>query len=90
MSPILACPLCSTPPLISRPSCVRGVRSSRWFMVGGPGCFHVESSALAPSSDDPETLIPPWNAWATAQAAARSELAGHTPEQAAAFRAALQ
>lgn len=90
MLPILACPLCSTPPMISRPSCVRGVRSGLWFMVSGPHCFHVDPSALAPSSDDPDTLIAPWNEWATKEAAARSESAGHTPEKAAAFLAALQ
>lgn len=89
MLAILACPLCSTPPLISRPSCVRGVRSGRWFMVSGPGCDHVDGSALAPSADDPDTLIPVWNEWATAQAAERSAAAGHTPERAAAFLAAL-
>ena len=90
MLPILACPLCSTPPMISRPSCVRGVRSGRWFMVSGPHCDHVDGSALARSAETADELIPDWNSWATKEAAVRSERAGHTPEKAAAFLAALQ
>lgn len=90
MLPIIACPLCSTPPMISRPGAVRGVRSGRWFLVGGPHCDHVDASALAKSSDTPDTLIAPWNEWAEKQAAERSAAAGHTPERAATFLAQLQ
>lgn len=88
MSPILACPICSTPPLISRPECVRGVRSGVYFMVGGM-CPHINTWGAANTNADPEPLIARWNEWATKQAALRSAAAGHSPERAAAFLAAL-
>jgi hypothetical protein len=58
-------------------------------MVGGFGCDHVDSSAQAKSSENPDELIPDWNKWATEEAANRSATAGHTPERAAAFLAAM-
>lgn len=92
MSPILACPLCSSPraKIFARPTAYKGVRSSRWMLVGGSGCDHVEIGAKWNSGDDPEPLVAHWNATAEKMAAEVSTRRGHTPEQAAEFLDSLR
>jgi len=88
---LLACPLCSHPPsLVSRPTCVRGAGSGKYFIVCGIHCDHMPVMQADNSADEPAPLVARWNAWAEAEATKRIERENFTPERAARLRAAMQ
>lgn len=83
-APLLACPLCSTPPAaISRPTCTRGVRSGRYFLIAGPNCDHLDTWRADNNADNPDQLVAWWNEWAAAEAAKRCAARGMSEEAAA-------
>lgn len=90
MTSLLACADCSSPPMLSRPACVRGTRSMVWMLIPGSNCACFSVYGISNRADeDPEPLIARWNGYTTKRAAERSAALGHTPEQAAAFLEAL-
>lgn len=87
MLPILACPRCSSlrARTISRPTCIKGVRSGRHMMVSDGGCDHIDIFAVWNSDDEADPLITIWNQQAEKIAAEVSAERGYTAEQAADF-----
>jgi hypothetical protein len=88
MTSLLACPHCSSPRarVFSRPvAYCRGTPGSRWFLIPGSACTHIDLWAASNIGDDPEPLIKAWNEKATAAAAEISAKRGHTADQAADF-----
>lgn len=89
----IACPVCSIVGkvnLISRPIVVRGRGSGRFFMVGGPRCEHINTTSPKNIDDEAAPLVAKWNAWAEKKAAEVATSRRLSPEQAAAFIAALR
>lgn len=90
-APLLACPLCSTPPaVLSRPTCVRGARMGRFFLVPAAHCQHIDTLRADNDADGPEPLVEWWNTWAAKAAATRCAARGMSDEAAARWFDALR
>ena len=91
MTPLLACPICSSPPMMSRPLAIKGATSGVFFLLAGFHCTHIRlQSPTNRDEESAEPLIARWNEWAAKKAAEESQRLGHTPDQAATFLSRLR
>jgi hypothetical protein len=90
MLPIFACPHCSSvrAKVFARPT-IHHSRVNTYYLLAAVGCPHLPAFSGWNSGVTHDDVIAPWNAKVGAAAADLSARLGHTPEEAAAFLAAM-
>lgn len=91
MLPIFACPRCSSvrAKTFARPT-IHHSRAETYYLLPAVGCPHLSPfAAWNCGATSHDAVIAPWNDLVRAAAAEVSAQRGHTPEEAAAFLAAM-